>query len=180
MEISCSILQSRKEVVSSVKENGTERIEKIEKELKALDEKLSKVAESLENKEQNLKFSDIIQEFTGAIILAFPFAANADIWEISKNMTEYHACALLLFMSLGLFVFIKYSNLGNWKVQNIIGFLPLRLITTLLISLTVSAFSLLILGIYPSIIDNLSWFAKTVILVSLFSVIGSIGLDAAK
>ncbi|GAB6077257.1 DUF2391 family protein [Desulfurobacterium crinifex] len=157
-----------------------EKIERIEKELVALDKKISRVAETLENRKQNLGFSDLIQELTGAVILAFPFAANADIWEISKNMSDLHAFALLVSMVFGLFVFIRYSNLGNWKVQNLAGFLPLRLVTSFFISLLISAFSLLILGIYPGIIDNTNWFVKTVILVTLFSVIGSIGLDAAK
>jgi len=157
-----------------------EKIERIEKELVALDKKISRVAETLENRKQNLGFSDLIQELTGAVILAFPFAANADIWEISKNMSDLHAFALLVSMVFGLFVFIRYSNLGNWKVQNLAGFLPLRLVTSFFISLLISAFSLLILGIYPGIIDNTNWFVKTIILVTLFSVIGSIGLDAAK
>jgi len=157
-----------------------EKIERIEKELVALDKKISRVAETLESRKQNLGFSDLIQELTGAVILAFPFAANADIWEISKNMSDLHAFALLVSMVFGLFVFIRYSNLGNWKVQNLAGFLPLRLVTSFFISLLISAFSLLILGIYPGIIDNTNWFVKTVILVTLFSVIGSIGLDAAK
>ena len=157
-----------------------EKIERIEKELVALDKKISRVAETLEIRKQNLNFSDLIQELTGAVILAFPFAANADIWEISKNMSDLHAFALLVSMVFGLFVFIRYSNLGNWKVQNLAGFLPLRLVTSFFISMLISAFALLILGIYPGIIDNTNWFVKTVILVTLFSVIGSIGLDAAK
>ncbi|WP_041737450.1 DUF2391 family protein [Desulfurobacterium thermolithotrophum] len=155
-------------------------IEKIEKELISLDKKISKVAENIENKKKRFNFNDFIQEIAGAIILAFPFAANADIWEISKAMSKLHAFILLILIIFGLFIFINYSNLGNWKVQNLAGFLPLRLVTSFFISLTVSAISLLVLGIYPGIIDNTDWFIKTVILVTLFSVIGSIGLDAAK
>ena len=73
-----------------------EKIERIEKELVALDKKISRVAETLESRKQNLGFSDLIQELTGAVILAFPFAANADIWEISKNMSDLHVFVLLV------------------------------------------------------------------------------------
>ena len=97
-----------------------------------------------------------------------------------KEHVGFARLCSLVSMVFGLFVFIRYSNLGNWKVQNLAGFLPLRLVTSFFISLLISAFALLILGIYPGIIDNTNWFVKTVILVTLFSVIGSIGLDAAK
>ncbi|TCK02524.1 DUF2391 family protein [Phorcysia thermohydrogeniphila] len=155
-------------------------INELRQEIESIDSRLKEIAETLSVSKKNFNFNDFIQEITGAVILAFPFAANADIWEISKNMTFYHAAFTFIATVLGLFIFIRYANVGNWKTQNLAGFIPLRLLTSLIISLVISALSLLILGIYPGIINTFSWFIKTVILVTVFSVIGSIGLDAAK
>ena len=154
-------------------------IRELRQEIESIDSRLKEIAEKL-SESKSFNFNDFIQEITGAVILAFPFAANADIWEISRNMTPYHSAFTLIATIAGLFIFIKYANVGNWKTQNLVGFIPLRLLTSLAISLVVSTLSLLILGIYPGIINTFSWFIKTVILVTVFSVIGSIGLDAAK
>ncbi len=155
-------------------------LEKIRTELENIENKIDNLSSKLENSKKPFSFSDFIQELTGAVVLAFPFAANADIWEISKKMTPIHALLVLTVTIAGLFVFINYSNLGSWKVQNVGGIVPLRLLTTIAISFVVSTAAILILGIYPGIIDSYGWLLKTVILVTLFSVIGSIGFDAAK
>jgi len=152
----------------------------LREEFEDLKAKLEEIAERISDRKKPFSFSDFVQELTGALILAFPFAANADVWEISKNMTVTHALLVLFLTVVGLYLFIRYAEVGSWKAQNLGGFLPLRLITSLTISALVSSLAILILGIYPSIINSVGWFAKTVVLVTLFSVMGSIGLDAAK
>ncbi len=155
-------------------------IEKIERELHQIEEQINTINRKLEREETTLKFSDIVQEAAGAALLAFPFAASEDVWELSRKMSISHALFLLFLTVIGLYVVIKFGKIGNWKIQNLGGFLPLRLLTITVISLTVSALSLLILGVYPSVINNPQWFIKAAILVFLFSTMGSFGLDAAK
>lgn len=155
-------------------------VEEIERELLQIEKQISEINRKLEREATTLRFSDIVQEAAGAALLAFPFAANADIWELSQRMSMAHAVFLLILTIFGLYGVIKYGKIGNWKVQNIVGFLPLRLLTITSISLLISALSLVILGVYPSIIDSLQWFFKAVVLVFLFSTMGSFGLDAAK
>lgn len=155
-------------------------IERIERELHQINGKINAINRRLEKEDSNLKLSDVIQEAAGAALLAFPFAASEDVWELSEKMSLPHALFLFFLTLFGLYVVIKFGKIGNWKVQNLGGFLPLRLLTITAISLTVSALSLLILGVYPSVINNSEWFFKAVILVFLFSTMGSFGLDAAK
>ena len=133
-----------------------------------------------ENNNSKFQLKDLIQEIAGAMLLAFPFAANADIWELSRKMSFYHCILLIVLIIAGLYTIIEYGRLENWSNQNIIGILPLRLITILLISVVVSLLALLILGVYPSIINNKVWLLKATVLITLFSVMGSFGLDAAK
>ncbi len=155
-------------------------MDKIGKQAEGIEKEIGKIRNKIKHEKSGFQLKDLIQEIAGAILLAFPFAANADIWEISQKMSYLHTVILLILIILGLFIVIKYGKLENWKTQNIAGILPLRLITILAISLIVSALSLLILGIYPSIITNLNWFLKTTVLITLFSVMGSFGVDAAK
>ncbi len=155
-------------------------MDKIEKQAEGIEKEIEKIRNKIKYEKSGFQLKDLIQEIAGAILLAFPFAANADIWEISQKMSLLHSIILLLFIIVGLFLVIKYGKLENWKTQDIAGVLPLRLITILTIAFVVSALSLLILGIYPSIITNLSWFLKTTVLITLFSVMGSFGVDAAK
>jgi len=155
-------------------------VDKIEKQAEGIEKEIEKIRNKIKYEKSGFQLKDLIQEIAGAILLAFPFAANADIWEISQKMSLLHSIILLLFIIVGLFLVIKYGKLENWKTQDIAGVLPLRLITILTIAFVVSALSLLILGIYPSIITNLSWFLKTTVLITLFSVMGSFGVDAAK
>ncbi len=156
------------------------KLKEIERELHAIEEAVNQINERLKVKKESFKFSDFVQEVAGAVLLAFPFAANADIWELAKEISLPHALFILFLVAVSLFFVIEYSNLGNFKVQHVAGFLPLRLLTILTVSLTVSALALVILGVYPSIVKGGEWFFKTTVLITLFSVIGSFGLDAAR
>jgi uncharacterized membrane protein len=156
-----------------------ESFKEIEKELQTIEKQLKEINDHFKLQE-GFKFSDFVQEIAGATLMAFPFAANSDVWELSQKMSNFHALLLVLLIVVGLYFVIKYGKIGNWKVQNLGGFVPLRLITILAVSFTVSALALLILGVYPAIVDNKDWFFRAVVLVSLFSVMGSFGLDAAK
>jgi uncharacterized membrane protein len=155
------------------------KIEEIERELHNIEEQLKEINSRFKLQE-GFKLSDFIQEIAGATLMAFPFAANSDVWELSQKMSNLHALLLVVLIVVGLYFVIKYGKIGNWKVQNVGGFVPLRLITILAVSFTVSALALLILGVYPAIVDSKEWFLRAVVLVSLFSVMGSFGLDAAK
>ena len=157
-----------------------DELKRIERELHAIEETVSQISERLKERKESFKFSDFVQEVAGAVLLAFPFAANADVWELAKEISLSHALFILFLVAVALFFVIEYSNLANFKVQHVAGFLPLRLFTILTISLTVSALALVILGVYPSIIKEGEWFFKATVLITLFSVIGSFGLDAAR
>jgi len=78
------------------------------------------------------------------------------------------------------FLFIRYSKLQNWEQQNIAGFVPLRLITSMGISFLVSLLCLLMFGIYPDFIKDIPTLLKATILVNVFAVMGSLGVDMAK
>ena len=54
------------------------------------------------------------------------------------------------------------------------------MITSLSISFSVSLTSLVIFGIFPDVISDIDTLLKASLLVSVFAVIGSLGVDMAK
>jgi len=159
-----------------------ERLNSIDKRIENIEKKVNEIFEDHERskKLQNFQFADFVQEFIGALVIALPFSLTEEIWELASKLSLLRVVLIFFFVACVVFLFIKYSKLQNWEEQNVFGFIPLRLITSLGISISVSLFSILIFGVYLDMLANLEELIKATILVSVFAVIGSLGLDMAK
>jgi len=150
-------------------------IKDIQKDLKSLREKIE-----LSHKPDRFGFDDFVQECIGALIIAFPISMTEEIWEVSSRLSAGRVFLITL-VALGVvYFFIKHSRLQRWEVQEVAGFLPLRLITSFLIAFVVSSLTLLALGVYPNFLNDLEWFFKTSFLVTVFSLVGSLGVDMIR
>lgn len=161
---------------------NTEKLQDIGKKVEDLDKKISEIYRDFEKskKLQRFKFADFVQEFIGALIIALPFSLTEEIWELAKKLSFLRVLFIYLFVVLTIFLFIRYSKLQNWEQQNVFRFIPLRMITSLSISFSVSLISLVIFGIFPDVISDIDTLLKASILVSIFAVIGSLGVDMAR
>ncbi|WP_461831302.1 DUF2391 family protein [Aquifex sp.] len=159
-----------------------DRLNEINKKVDNLEKKITEMYEDFENsrKKQKLGFSDLVQELIGAMIIALPFSLTEEVWEISERLSFFRILIVYLITVFTVFLFIKYSKLQNWEQQNVLGFIPLRLITSLSISFFISLLFLTLFGVYPDMIKDLSTLLKASLLVSIFAVIGSLGVDVAK
>ncbi|RUM28435.1 MAG: DUF2391 domain-containing protein [Aquifex sp.] len=160
----------------------TEKLQNINRKVEELDKKISEIYQDFEKskKLQRFKFADFVQEFIGALIIALPFSLTEEIWELAEKLSFLRVFFIYLFVVLTIFLFIRYSKLQNWEQQNVFGFIPLRMITSLSISFSVSLTSLVIFGIFPDVISDIDTLLKASLLVSVFAVIGSLGVDMAK
>lgn len=147
------------------------KVETIERELKELTER---------DKPSKITFSDLIQELAGALVVALPMALSEEIWELAQKLSFIHILGIYLFVLSLANLFVRYGNQRQWEKQQLFGFLQLRLLTSAVLSLIVSALVVAILGIYPTFVNGIENFVKVVFLVSSFSVIGSLGLDMAR
>ena len=166
-----------------MKERDMERkLEDMDRRLEGIEEKITELFNDYENskKEQTLKFSDLVQELIGALIIALPFSLTEEIWELASRLSLERVFLIFFITVLVVYLFLRFSKLQNWAMQNVFGFIPLRLITSLSVSLLVSFFSILLFGIYPDFLSSLEQVVKATLLVTTFAVIGSLGLDMAK
>ena len=152
---------------------NTEKLQDIGKKVEDLDKKISEIYRDFEKskKLQRFKFADFVQEFIGALIIALPFSLTEEIWELAKKLSFLRVLFIYLFVVLTIFLFIRYSKLQNWEQQNVFRFIPLRMITSLSISFSVSLISLVIFGIFPDVISDIDTLLKASLLVSIFAVI---------
>jgi len=158
------------------------RLEEMDRKLDDIEEKLTELFNDYENskKNQTLRFADIVQELIGALIIALPFSLTEEIWELASRLSLPRVFLIFSFTVFIVYLFLRFSKLQNWAMQNVFGFIPLRLITSLSVSLSVSFFSILLFGIYPDFLDSPEQVLKATILVTTFAVIGSLGVDMAK
>ncbi|MEO2153867.1 MAG: DUF2391 family protein [Aquificota bacterium] len=155
-------------------------LEDIDKEIHLLAEKLEKLDRLVDKKPSRLGLDDLIQELAGAAVVALPVSLSDEIWELATRLSLLHVLLIYGFVLLVAYLFVAYGNTKDWQKQTVFKFLPLRLLTSSFLSFGVSALLILLLGIYPNFIDTFEGYIKTVLLVSSFSIIGSLGLDMAK
>ncbi len=159
-----------------------DRLKRMEDQITSLKKQVEEVKSHVESnaKPDRFGWDDFIQECIGALIVAFPISMTEEIWEVSQRLSGFRIFLIVLGALSVVYVFIKHSKLHRWEAQNITGFLPLRLITSFLIAFTVSSIALLTLGVYPNFLDSWEWFLKTSALVTVFSIVGSLGVDMLK
>jgi len=153
-------------------------IELLNKHLETLERKIEEIKR--EREPHKLGFDDLIQELAGAVVVAFTMALSEEIWSLAQKISWLHVLGIFLFMLITANFFISYGNRKAWAKQQIFGFVQLRLLTTSVIALIVSALVILIIGIYPSMVESFEDYLKVVIFVAAFSIIGGLGLDMTK
>jgi len=151
--------------------NLERKVENIERELKSLTER---------DRPSKLTFNDLVQELVGALVVALPAALSEEIWELSQKLSPIHIFGIYLFVLVLVNIFVRYGNQKQWEKQSLLGFIQLRLLTSALLSLLVSAVTVALLGVYPNFVEGWDNYLKVVLFVSSFAVLGSLGLDMAR
>lgn len=159
-----------------------DKLNRMEERIKEIEEKIEDLHREYEERHtlQRFTFSDLVQELIGAAVIALPFSLTEEVWELAQRLSLLRVLFIYFFVLFFVFIFIKYSKLQNWEQQNVAGFVPLRLITSMGISFFVSLVCLLMFGIYPDFIKDTTTLIKATLLVNAFAVIGSLGVDMAK
>jgi uncharacterized membrane protein len=162
-----------------------DKLAELNRDIKTLNrhlEILEREIEHLKEREQphKLGLEDIFQELAGAVAVAFTMALSEEIWELAKKLDWWHILGIFLFILAVANFFVRYGNKKQWESQTVFGFIQLRLLTTAVLSLLVSAFVVVLLGVYPNVVNDFDNYLKVVLFVGSFSIIGGLGLDMAK
>jgi len=155
-----------------------ENLETLNDRLKSLEEEIGKLRK--ENTPRKLNLDDLFQELAGALIVALTMSLSEEMWQLAQKLSWLHISFVFLFVLAVANFFVRYGNRKQWAKQTVLGFLQLRLLTSAVLSLTVSAFVVTLLGIYPTFVSGIENYFKVVLFVASFSVIGSLGLDMAR
>ncbi len=166
-----------------------EKLEKLDRDIEELTEQVKLLEREIENlnrqmeaetKPQKLSFDDLIQELAGAVVVALPISLSEEIWELATRLSIWHILLIYLFVLTVANLFVRFGNTRQWERQSVLKIFQLRLITSAVLSFLISAFVVSLLGIYPNFVDTYTDYLKVILLVSSFSLIGSLGLDMAK
>jgi len=162
-----------------------DKLEELDRDLKTLNRQLEILEKELEqlqkrNEPDKLHIDDIFQELAGAVVVALTMALSEEIWELATKLSFIHIALIYLFVMVVANFFIRYGNQRQWASQTVFRFVQLRLVTSALLSLLVSAIVVVLLGVYPTQVDTFTDYLKVVLFVAAFSTIGSLGLDMAR
>jgi uncharacterized membrane protein len=162
-----------------------DKLKELDRDIKVLNQHLELLEREIEHLRERkqphkLGLDDIFQELAGAVAVAFTMALSEEIWELAQRLNWFHILGIFLFILLVANFFVRYGNRKQWASQVVLGFIQLRLLTTAVLALIVSAFAVVLLGVYPNMVDNFSDYLKVVLFVASFSIIGGLGLDMAK
>jgi len=162
-----------------------DKLEELDKDIKILNDQIEVLKKEIdqlveENKPHKLGLDDLMQELAGAVAVALTMSLSEEIWELAQRLSWFHILTIFLFVLLVANFFVRYGNRKQWANQTVLGFFQLRLLTTAVFSLSVSAFVVALLGVYPNVVNDFTDYLKVVLFVASFSIIGGLGLDMAK
>ena len=160
-----------KEDVDDIKEDVDELIKKHDSLLKKFKFKL---------KPDKFAFDDIAQQIVGAIIISSPLAVTAEVWMLANQLDIARIVLIFgrtLFFDILLIYFTKYQSVEK---ENIFKFIPLRLISLLIVSYLAAGLILFLFGVIGGQVNSVVWAAKLILFVGLFANIGAGAADMLK
>ncbi|MBD3155089.1 MAG: DUF2391 family protein [Candidatus Aenigmarchaeota archaeon] len=126
---------------------------------------------------------DVAQQIIGAILFASPFIITQELWELAFSLNLTRIIILLTSTVINSILIVYFAEYQKLK-KEIEGFdllrVPIRLISLLVVSYTVSTTLLWTIGVIGIKIVNPIWSIKLVILTSFFASIGAATADIIK
>lgn len=125
-------------------------------------------------------WDDLAQQIVGALVLAAPLAVTEEVWRLSGKMGIFHILAifgLTLMFNILLLYFAKYQVVEK---ERILGVIPLRLFSQMVVSYLAAGVMLTILGVIGYEVVGIVSSLKLIVFVGLFSNIGAGAADLLK
>ena len=125
-------------------------------------------------------FDDIAQQIVGAIIISSPLAVTAEVWMLADQLDITRLILIFgitLFFDILLIYFTKYQSVEK---ESVLKFVPLRLLSLLIISYLAAGLILFLFGVIGGQVNSVFWAGKLIIFVGLFANIGAGAADMLK
>jgi uncharacterized membrane protein len=183
-EIKAYIIDSGKDV-DEIKEDVDEISETVD-DIKEDVGELIKKHDSLLNKfkfklkPDKFAFDDIAQQIVGAIIISSPLAVTAEVWMLANSLDLIKIILIVGITLLFDVLLIYYTKYQSVEKENILKFIPLRLVSLLIISYLTSGLILFLFGVIWGQVNSVVWAVKLILFVGLFANIGAGAADMLK
>ena len=172
-----SVLDSGKDV-DEIKEDVDEIKEDVDEIIKKQDSILKKFKARL--KPDKFSFDDIAQQIVGAIILSTPLAVTEEVWRLADALDITRVILIVLVTLIFDILLIYYTKYQKVEKQNILNFIPLRLVSLLVVSYLAATLILYLFGVIGGQVDSWLWAGKLILFVGLFANIGAGAADILK
>jgi len=159
------------ETVDDIKDDVDELIKKQKSILNKLKFKL---------KPDKFAFDDIAQQIVGAMIISAPLAVTAEVWMLANSLDLIKIILIIGVTLLFDILLIYYTKYQSVEKENVLKFIPLRLVSLLVISYLTSGLILFLFGVIGGQVNSTLWAAKLILFVGLFANIGAGAADMLK
>ena len=129
---------------------------------------------------EEFAWDDLAQQIVGAIILSTPLAVTEEVWMLSQELDPARLLAIVAITLVFNILLIYYTKYQIVKEQKILSFIPLRLLSQLLVSYISAATMLYVFGIIGGQVSGTLEIFKLIVFVGLFANIGAGTADLLK
>ena len=167
-----------KEDVDEIKDDVDEIKEDVDEIIKKQDSILKKFKSKL--KPDKFAYDDVAQQIVGAIILSTPLAVTEEVWILAGALDITRLILIVLVTLIFDILLIYYTKYQKVEKENILNFIPLRLVSLLVVSYLAATLILYLFGVIGGQVDSMLWAFKLILFVGLFANIGAGAADILK
>ncbi len=125
-------------------------------------------------------WDDLAQQIVGALVLAAPLAVTEEVWRLSGRLDILHIGAIMGVTLLFNILLIYYAKYQIVEQERILGIIPTRLFSQMVVSYTAAGIMLTILGVIGYEVTGIVSVFKLIVFVGMFSNIGAGAADLLK
>lgn len=132
------------------------------------------------NLPEKFAWDDLAQQIVGALVLAAPLAVTEEVWRLSGRLDALHVGAIVGVTLLFNILLIYYAKYQIVEQERILGIIPTRLFSQMVVSYSAAGVMLTILGVIGYEVVEWDNIIKLIIFVGMFSNIGAGAADLLK
>lgn len=125
-------------------------------------------------------WDDLAQQIVGALVLAAPLAVTEEVWHLSAQLDFWRIGTIVLLTLLFNILLIYYAKYQLVEQERILGIVPTRLFSQMIVSYSAAGIMLTILGVIGYEVVGWEPTLKLIVFVGLFSNIGAGAADLLK
>lgn len=125
-------------------------------------------------------WDDLAQQIVGAMILSAPLAVTEEVWHLSAALDWGRIIVMVLITIVFNILLLYYAKYQLLEQEKILGVVPTRLFSQVLVSYTTAALMLYLMGVLGGVVTGAGESLRLIAFVGLFANIGAGAADLLK